>query len=444
MTDAETYGYKPYPSYKISGASWLGEIPEHWEARQIRTVARVMNGATPSTSVPEYWDGDVVWITPDDLGKSRGRFITGSERRITQAGYEACGTNLAPPGSIVLSTRAPIGHIGVLRSPACTNQGCRLLSVKGNFQSTFAFYQLTAARPELESLGQGTTFTELSKGTLAAFPVALPPVDEQATIVRYLDDADQRIRAYVSAKERLIALLEEERQAVIHQAVTKGLDPNVELKPSGVEWLGDVPEHWGVTPVKRAFRSIDYGISESASNSGAIRLLTMGHVKDGKVIVPQVGGVENVDPDLLLDKGDLLFNRTNSQELVGKVGLFEGNESPVTFASYLVRLRPSSAHEPEFLNMALNDTSFISRARREAIPSLHQSNLNPTRYGRIHIALPSKKEQRTILHSLSKKTETLTNAIDRSRRQMELMEEYRTRLIAEVVTGKLDVREAKP
>ena len=113
---------------------------------------------------------------------------------------------------------------------------------------------------------------------LQNFPVTVPPPDEQAVIVRYLDDADQRIRAYVSAKERLIALLEEERQAVIHQAVTRGLDPNAKLKHSGVEWLGDVPEHWDVIPVKRAFLSIDYGISESASNSGVIRVLTMGNV----------------------------------------------------------------------------------------------------------------------------------------------------------------------
>ena len=96
---------------------------------------------------------------------------------------------------------------------------------------------------------------------LQNFPVPLPPRDEQAAIVRYLDDADQRIRAYVSAKERLIALLEEERQAVIHQAVTRGLDPNVKLKPSGVEWLGDVPEHWEIQQLKqksRIFRGRPY------------------------------------------------------------------------------------------------------------------------------------------------------------------------------------------
>ena len=253
---------------------------------------------------------------------------------------------------------------------------------------------------------------------------------------------ERRIRRYVSAKRKLIALLEEEKQAIVNRVVTRGLDPNARLKPSGVDSIGDVPEHWDVGPVKRAFLSMDYGISASASDSGSIRLLTMGHLNDGRVIVPDEGGVDFVAPHLLLQRGDLLFNRTNSQELVGKVGLFVGHDTPVTFASYLVRMRPHPSHEPEYLNLAINGASFMSRARREAIPSLHQSNLNPTRFGRIHIALPSKEEQCAILRAIQKETASLGAAIARARRQMELVQEYRTRLIADVVTGKLDVREA--
>ena len=270
----------------------------------------------------------------------------------------------------------------------------------------------------------------------------VPPLPEQTAIVRYLDHADERIRRYISGKQKLIRLLEEEKQAVIHRAVTRGLDPNIRLKPSGVEGIGDVPVHWEVMPIKRAFLSMDYGISESGSDSGTIRLLTMGHLKDGRVMVPSNGGVDSVEPYLLLQIGDLLFNRTNSQELVGKVGLFVGHEAPVTFASYLVRMRPRPNHEPEYLNMVLNSTSFQSKARREAIPSLHQSNLNPTRYGRLHIALPSKEEQRTILRILQKETRSLRDTISRAHRQIELLQEYRTRLIADVVTGKINVREA--
>ena len=124
------------------------------------------------------------------------------------------------------------------------------MALKGNTRSDFAFYGLTAARPELESRGQGTTFTELSGGELAAFKMALPPIDEQAAIVRYLDHADEQIQRYIKAKGRLIALLEEQRQALVHQAVTRGLDPGAKLKDSGVEWLGEVPEHWGVQKLK--------------------------------------------------------------------------------------------------------------------------------------------------------------------------------------------------
>ena len=117
------------------------------------------------------------------------------------------------------------------------------------------------------------------------------PSPNSAPSSDYLDYVDLRISRYIAAKQKLIDLLEEEKQAIINQAVTRGLDPNVRLKPSGVEWLGDVPEHWEVLPVKRAFLSRDYGICGIRSDSGAIRLLTMGHLKDGQVIVPNDGGV---------------------------------------------------------------------------------------------------------------------------------------------------------
>ena len=441
MTDAETYGYKPYPSYKISGASWLGEIPEHWEARQIRTVARVMNGATPSTSVPEYWDGDVVWITPDDLGKSRGRFITGSERRITQAGYEACGTNLAPPGSIVLSTRAPIGHIGVLRSPACTNQGCRLLSVKGNFQSTFAFYQLTAARPELESLGQGTTFTELSKGTLAAFPVALPPVDEQATIVRYLDDADQRIRAYVSAKERLIALLEEERQAVIHQAVTRGLDPNVKLKPSGVEWLGDVPEHWQRQRIKNILQPID-----QKSSTGFETLLSLR--RDHGIVVydehfSRPSQSESLVGYKLVNEDQLVVNRLQANNGLIFNSTLTGLVSP-DYSVFQKKCPTEMRLLSELLRTHTYRTHFRQNATGLGTGTAGFLRLYDDTFLETPVFLPSMDEQTALVEYLDLTKATFSNASKRVRRQIELIEEYRTRLIADVVTGKIDVREAKP
>ena len=167
----------------------------------------------------------------------------------------------------------------------------------------------------------------------------------------------------------------------------------------------------------------------------------MGNIRNGQVLVPDSGGVSQVDASLLLVAGDLLFNRTNSADLVGKVGLFTGADSPVTFASYLVRMRPSSEHEAEYLNLVLNDVSVLSICRREAIPSLHQSNLNPTRYGRLQIPLPPIEEQRATLRALKAATSDLDTAIERASREIALLLEYRTGLITDLVTGKLDVRE---
>ena len=116
-----------YPAYKPSGVAWIGDVPAHWEVRRLRSVADVINGATPSTNVPDYWDGHILWVTPDDLGRLRSRYVTDSARRITEEGYRSCGTTMAPANSLAISTRAPIGHLGILQSKGCVNQGCRLL-----------------------------------------------------------------------------------------------------------------------------------------------------------------------------------------------------------------------------------------------------------------------------------------------------------------------------
>ena len=269
----------------------------------------------------------------------------------------------------------------------------------------------------------------------------VPPIDEQRAIVRFLDHADHRIRKSIRAKTKLIALLNEQKDAIVHHAVVRGFDPNAAFDSSAPDSRGSIPPGWELMPIKRAFALMEYGISDRTTDEGHIRVLTMAHIKYGRVSVPAFGGVTSVSDDLLLQPGDLLFNRTNSPALVGKVGLFEGANGPVTFASYLVRMRPRPEHDPAYLNMVLNDSSILSAARREAIPSLHQANLNPTRYGRLRIALPSRDEQRAILAEVTNATLSLTSALAVTERELALLREYRTRLIADVVTGKLDVRE---
>lgn len=427
---------KPYSTVKDSGVPWLGKVPEHWSVQRGKWVffhRKQVNVGGSNTNVLSLTLRGVVNNDPEN------------PEGLVPKDYATY--QLFQQGDLVFklidlenlrTSRVGLVHEDGIMSSAYVRLAPRIeLNIRFFFSQYFDLYQ----RGIYNQLGAGVRST-LRPSDLLDQRILIPPSVEQAAIVRFLDYADRRIRRYIRAKQKLIKLLEEQKQAIIHRAVTRGLDPNVRLKPSGVEWLGDVPVHWDVIPLKRAFSRMDYGISDSGSDTGTIPVLTMGHIRNGVVTVPEQGGVDCVEPGLVLEDKDLLFNRTNSAELVAKVGMFRSGSRPVTFASYLVRMRSLAANSPEFLNLVLNASAFLGAARREAIPSLHQSNLNPTRYGRLSIPLPPSQEQKEIVDAVLDQTAGSNDAAASARREIELLQEYRTRLVADVVTGKLDVREA--
>jgi type I restriction enzyme S subunit len=227
-----------YPAYKDSGVEWLGFTPSHWSTAPIKRQFQVVGGSTPKSDAPEFWDGSVPWVTPADLSRLTGFEISSSLRTITEAGLQSCGTTMVPPGSVVLSTRAPIGSLGISAIELCTNQGCKALVPRAEQPTRFLAYLLSVNAAELNIRGRGTTFLELSADELGAFRVPVPPPTEQTAIATFLDHETAKIDALVAEQERLIELLKEKRQAVISHAVTKGLDPSAPMKDSGVEWLG--------------------------------------------------------------------------------------------------------------------------------------------------------------------------------------------------------------
>src|SRR5680860_450401 len=264
---------KPYPAMKNSGVPWLGEVPEHWEVRRLKQAfTRIVGGSTPSSAESSFWDGDVVWATPADVSKNSR--LRDSLRRITRDGLRLCSSELVPAGSLVVTSRAPVGNVAIAETELCTNQGCKaLVATPAVVHSVFGYHVLTMLKDELRSLGSGTTFTEVSTSRIGTVSMPVPPLPEQAAIVRFLDHADRRIRRYIRAKQKLIKLLEEQKQAIIHRAVTRGLDPNVRLKPSGVPWLGEVPEHWEVRKLKYAVT-----FSGGGTPSKAVASFWNGHI----------------------------------------------------------------------------------------------------------------------------------------------------------------------
>ena len=228
----------------------------------------------------------------------------------------------------------------------------------------FRCLQAKPIRIQLELSANGVTRFGLPKSEIGAMAIPVPPIPQQRAIADYLDREMARIDALIAAKERVLALLTEKRQALIATAVTRGLDQTTNRRDSRVTWLEDAPAHWDVCQLRRVLSVVEYGISDPVQPSGTVMVLRMGDLREGEIDYSRAGFVDSVDPALLLQPNDLLFNRTNSLDQIGKVGLFRGHKEAVSFASYLVRLRCNQRALPEFLNLAELKRCALVGARR--------------------------------------------------------------------------------
>lgn len=219
ITEAVTKGLNPDVKMKDSGVEWIGEIPEEWEIIDVKKIFNIVNGSTPKSDEDEYWNGDIVWITPAEMS-SDTITICNSKRKITKAGMSSCGTTLVPQGSIIISNRAPIGLICIAGTELCTNQGCKsLVKMNNNINNKYYYYFMLTQVSTLNMLGRGTTFLELSTTDLSNFKV-IAPNSNQNQIVDYLDKKCSAIDKLISSKEKLIDKLTEYKKSLIYECVT--------------------------------------------------------------------------------------------------------------------------------------------------------------------------------------------------------------------------------
>ena len=309
----------------------------------------------------------------------------------------------------------------------------------------FAYYALLSdgARQYFEATAKGVGYPAVDDKDFQSFSVSLPPVAEQQRIAAYLEVSCAAIDAAVTDKRRQLEIHDAVRESIIETAVTRGLNAKTKLQVIDQDWIGSLPEHWAAIRIKRVISRLDYGISASSEPEGKYPVLKMGNIQGGEIVFSKMEFVDEVADELLLEHNDLLYNRTNSPDQVGKAALFLGTkDDAVTFASYLVRLRVNHRIIPEFLNFAVNCGGFLGFARRLAIPSVQQSNLNSTRYGRLHIPLPSVTEQRAICEHLNTKVAEIKSVVTIIETQIATLTAYRKSLIHEYVTGQRRVTEA--
>ena len=431
-----------YPAYKPSGVEWLGDVPEYWGVQPGRAIFAEINERDKA-------DEQLLSVTIAH-GVIRQQALLRDSAQKDSSRLDKSDYKLVRAGDIVYNKmRAWQGAAGVSRYRGIVSPAYIVQRPRPGVDPLY-FHRLLripafATEAERWSYGIASDMWSLRPEHFKMIHFPLPPLSEQAAIVRYLDHVDRRIRRYVGAKRKLIALLEEEKQAVINQAVTRGLDPNVRLKPSGVEWLGDVPEHWEVRRLKSLLvEALKYGANEPGAHSDPDlpRYIRITDIReDGTLRNDSFRSLptEIAEPYLLVE-GDILFARSGAT--VGKTFQYDASWGRAAYAGYLIRARlDKSVMEPDFAAYFTQSQSYRNWILATLIQATIQ-NVSAERYGNLSIPLPSVAEQASIVEYLHEGTADIDTAIARARRQIALVEEYHTRLTADVVTGKLDVREA--
>ena len=432
---------KPYPDYKDSGVPWLGEVPKHWKTERAKWLFRKMEQ-------PVRENDEVVTCFRDGVVTLRkNRRVRGFTESLQEIGYQGVRR-----GDLVIHAMdAFAGAIGVSDSDG---KGTPVYSVCSPRQSANAYYYAFCVREMARSewilaLAKGIRerSTDFRFKDFASQWVPLPPLPEQAAIVRFIDHADRRIRRYIRAKQQLIALLKEQKQAIIHRAVTRGLDPNVRLKPSGVECLGDIPEHWKTLPLKRwVSTKITDGPHETpALLADGIPFLSAESMVGGCLDFSRRRGfISREQHEVYCRKcrprRDDIF-MCKSGATTGKVAIVETADE-FSVWSPLALIRVESHKVLARLLFAVLQTRYVQRQVQDTWSYGTQPNLAMRVMERLVVVLPPLDEQQKVLAHLDRATKKPSEAIGRAQREIVLLREYRTRLIADVVTGKLDVREA--
>jgi len=440
--DATSVGkWKAYPNYKDSGVEWLGEIPEHWEVWRLKYAAPI------STSKLAEKPPDALYIGLENIESKTGRLLldTPIENVDSAVGVFEKGNVLFGKLRPYLAKVACVEFSGVCTTELLVLEPAVFVSAK------FLYYRLLSDDfvQLVNSMTYGTKMPRASGEQIGNLPIQLPSFSEQRAITAFLDRETSKINTLIIRKQRLIELLQEKRAALISHVVTKGLDPDVKMEDSGVEWLGEISAHWEVRRLKFCLTSIEQGWSPPCGNRPA-EIEEWGVLKVGCVNGINFNPDENKAlplelnpiPELEIKPGDVLMSRANTRELLGSASLVMQVRPHLLLCDKLYRLR--------LIAEVINSTYFVFamgshvvrfQMERDATgASNSMQNISQSTILNLAIALPDKAEQQAIISYLEQETARIDALISRIGEAIEKLKEYSAALISAAVTGKIDVR----
>jgi len=435
--------YKPYPAYKGSYAVWSGDVPEHWVPIRLKHVfTDKKKQSDPTLPAGSISFGNVIYKNEDSLAKE------------TKAAYQVLedGEFLINPLNMnydLLSLRTALSSINVVVST-----GYMILQSAEGYHKNYLRWLLQQFDvAHMKTLGAGVrqTISYTDIGNSFIFQPSLP---EQTQIAAFLDYETAQIDALIAKQQRLIALLEEKRQAVISHAVTKGLDKSTPLRPSGIDWLGDVPAHWTVSSLKHFVRTTNgFGFSSADFRDEGVPFIRAGNIKNKSVIQPSIflpkKVVENYERVVLLG-GDILISMVGSDpkmtaSAVGQIGIVPKNlEGAVPNQNVVIMREDNTVLLKRYLFYSLASSAYRNHLNVFSHKLANQSIISSSLLVSAAFTFPDKKEQQKIIDCLDIKLLKMDAVVTEARSAASLLKERRTALISAAVTGKIDLRDWQP
>lgn len=433
-----TKKWQLYPTYKDSGVEWLGAIPEHWEVKKLKNVAFINLDTLNEDIQPDYL------LTYIDIGNvtSDGSILETQEFQFKQAPSRA--RRKVKNGDTIISTvRTYLRAISLIKDPPenlIVSTGFAVLSPRAEIDSRFLFRFVQSSEfvEKVVAHSEGVGYPAINPSKLACLPIWLPPLPEQQKIAEFLDEETSKIDKLITKKERLIELLKEKRTALISHAVTKGLNPDVPMKDSGVEWLGEIPEHWEIVPLRSVLEQrIEYNIGRKTENIlSVIKDVGVVNYEDREASGNKKS--ENIEQYKIIYPSDIVVNRMNL--IFGSVGI--AREYGASSTEYYVLKPKSNKVCQEYYGHIFCSKSFqLSLVGIGKGILFHRMRIYSEELKKILFPFPPLEEQKLINEYLIQNLNEINHLSDKLNTSIDHLKEYRTALISAAVTGKIDVRE---
>lgn len=423
----------------MNDTSWSKTAPKGWTRKKLKYLADFVGGGTPDKSKPEFWNGEIPWVSPKDMKTDE---IRDTEDHITTQGLDSSATNLVEPGAALVVVRSGILRhsipVAVNRVPVALNQDMRAILPHESLDVGFLACLIRGFQTELlrQWSKEGATVESIEYDLMASTEIPLPPLDVQTGIVAYLDRETADIDALIAAKQRLLDLLAEKRRAIVAEAVMRGLDPAAPMRPSGIDWLGDIPAHWEIERSRWLFTERD-----QRSETGEEEMLTVSHLTG---VTPRsekdvnMFEAESTAGYKLCFAGDLAINTLWAWMGAMGTARVDGIVSP----AYNV-YTPGPRLLPDYVDALVRIPVFAQEVTRYS-KGVWSSRLRlyPEGFFETWWTVPPLDEQREIVRHIAAETAKIDRLRAATEHSITLLKERRGALIAAAVTGQIDIPEA--